>query len=232
MNAPPYTLRLEREDGELLVIDGLAVVRAFLSGDPSAQPGGYDSRAGQGDAARITRADVTTMNQTMRARSGHRYWQAIYDDPQQWLAAIPTELDLIETDDGEWESAPGDGLVSHAIAHCIQPGIALAGATKVLHLKRPRLFPVLDSFVVQVLGINVSPDAGRDERIAVAQRLTKAIRREGRRNLAALRAIQGGIGKDGGLHLTLVRILDICLWFAHPAAGVPGTAREIYVGLR
>lgn len=232
MNVSPYTLRIEREDGELLVIEGLAVVRAFITGDPSAQPGGYDSHAGQGDPARITKVDVTTMNQTMRARSGHRYWQATYDDPQDWLAAIPTELDLIETDDEEWESARGDERVSDAIARCIQPGIALAGATKVLHLKRPRLFPVLDSLVAQVLGVNISLDASRDERIAVAQRLAAAIRREGRRNIPALRAIQAEIANAGGLYLTLVRILDICLWFAHPAAGVPGAAREIRVGLR
>jgi hypothetical protein len=114
----------------------------------------------------------------------------------------------------------------------VQPGIGLAGATKLLHLKRPRLFPVLDSLVVEVMGINVGDDATREQRIAIAQQVAAAIRREGRRNIDALRAIQAEVGDGGRLRLTLVRILDICLWFAHPAAGVPGALREIRVGMR
>jgi hypothetical protein len=232
MDQSPYTLRVEREDGELLVLDGLALVRGFIAGDPSAQPGGYDSRAGAGDPERISKADVTTMNQTMRARSGHKYWAATYADPQEWLAAIALDLDLIETDDAEWNAARGDDLVADVINRCVQPGIGLAGATKLLHLKRPRLFPVLDSLVVEVMGINVGDDATREQRIAIAQQVAAAIRREGRRNIDALRAIQAEVGDGGRLRLTLVRILDICLWFAHPAAGVPGALREIRVGMR
>lgn len=232
MNDSPYTLRIERLDDELLVLDGLALVRGFMATDPSAQAGGYDSRAGNGDPARITKADVTTMNQTMRARSGHKYWTATYDDPQEWLAAIAPDLDLIETDEAEWDGCRGAELVSDAIAHCVQPGIGLAGATKVLHLKRPRLFPVLDSFVVEIMGINVGDDVPREQRIAIAQKVTAAIRREGRKNIEVLRAIRDEIASGGSMGLSLVRILDVCLWFAHPAAGVPGAMREIRVGLR
>ena len=153
-------------------------------------------------------------------------------DPQAWLARLALELDRIETDDPDWMAASGDEFVSDAIAACLQPGVGLAGATKVLHLKRPRLFPVLDSLVVQMMGINVGDDMSRTQRIAVAERVTAALRREGRRNVEALRAIQTEVNDGGGVRLTLVRILDICLWFAHPAAGVPGARREIRVRVR
>ena len=42
----PYTLRVEREDGELVLIEGLEIVRGFLAGDLSAKPGGYNDLAG------------------------------------------------------------------------------------------------------------------------------------------------------------------------------------------
>lgn len=48
-----FTLRVEREDGETLILKGLALARAFFTGDPSAKPGGYDSLAGSGDRDRI-----------------------------------------------------------------------------------------------------------------------------------------------------------------------------------
>lgn len=232
MDASQHTLHVEREDGERLVLDGLALVRGFMRADPSAQPGGYDARAGIGDPSRITSADITTVNQTMRARSGHKYWAQLYEDPQQWLASIPAGLDLIETGDEDWTAAGGDDLVSNAIARCVRPGIGLAGATKVLHLKRPRLFPVLDSFVVEIMGINVADDAPREQRVRIAQQVTAALRREGRRNVEPLRAIGEAIVGDGGVQMSLVRLLDICLWFAHPAAGVTGALREIRVALR
>jgi hypothetical protein len=227
----PYTLRIEREDGELLVIDGLDLVIGFIAGDPSAQPGGYDALAGTGNRDRITKEDVIAVNTTMRARSSHKFWQPVFDGDQAWLSEIGVDLDIVETDDAEWRAARGAELVSAAIASCIRPHIALARATKVLHLKRPKVFPVLDELVVQVMGINLPDDPSREKRIEIAQRATAAIRQQGRANIEPLRAIQVQLPADGPT-LSLVRILDICLWFSHPAAGVRGVAREIRVGLR
>jgi hypothetical protein len=59
MPDPQYELRVEREDGELLVIEGLDMLSSFIAGDPSAQPGGYDAFAGKGDRARISADNVT-----------------------------------------------------------------------------------------------------------------------------------------------------------------------------
>jgi hypothetical protein len=65
----PYTLRVESEDEEVVLIEGLEVVRGFLGGDLSAKPGGYNDLAGTGDRARISVDDVRTVNKTMRSRA-------------------------------------------------------------------------------------------------------------------------------------------------------------------
>ena len=222
-------LRLEREDGELLVLDGLALVLGFIAGDLSARPGGYDHQAGHGDREAITLDDIVLVNSTMRSRAEHARWKPIIDADQRWLARIPEDLDLIEADDEAWAAAEGDRLVNEAIGRCIVPYIALARATKVLHLKRPRAFPVLDELVVEMMGVPV-PD-NLDKRIKAAQRVTAAIRREGQRNIDALRRIQEATATER-VRLSLVRLLDIALWFSHPAAGVDGTVREIVVTVR
>ena len=223
-------LRIRREDDERLVLDGLGLVRGFLAGDPSARPGGYNSLAGKGALDRITPADVTTINETMRARSSHDAWEAVFADDQAWLAAIPEDLDLIATEEAEWEQMDAAELVSAAIAACTRPNIGLARATKVLHLKRPYAFPVLDRFVLEVMGVSVPNRPSVAELVALGRKLTAAIRREGRANLDVLRCIQLALEGEG-VELSLVRILDIALWFSHPAAGVPGTLRELAVSV-
>ena len=79
--------------------------------------------------------------------------------------------------------------------------------------------------------MGLSLPAKPERRVAVAKRVTAAIRREGRRNIDALHNIQAELAKDGH-ELSLVRIFDIALWFSHPAASVEGAKRETRVGLR
>jgi hypothetical protein len=225
----PYTLRVEREDGELVVIEGLEVVQGFLARDLSAKPGGFNDLAGTGDRARISVDDVRTVNKTMRSRSKYAYWQPVFDDAQTWLEEIPDDLDIIEANDDEWNAANGSALVSKAIESCIRPHIALARSTKVLHLKRPYMFPVLDELIVEMMGVSLPTKP--DQRAVVAKRVTAAIRREGRRNIDALRNIQAELATSD-IKLSLVRIFDIALWFSHPAASVAGAEREIRISMR
>ena len=229
MEACEFTIRVERVDGELLMLDGLGLARAFFTGDPSAQAGGYDSLAGTGDPDRITVDDVIAMNRSMRARSEHARWTPVFDSDQAWLRAIPRELDLLEADDDRWAAIGGDALVSAAITGCIHRGIGLASATKVLHLKRPRLVPLLDRLALQMLGVNARDDPTPDQRIALARDVVTAIRREGRANISALRSIQQQLANDG-IDRPVVRIFDVILWFSHPAAGVRGATRTMSVG--
>jgi hypothetical protein len=229
--AEPDLIVVKREDGESLVLSGLSLARVFFTGDPSSKPGGYDSLAGSGDRDRIVAADVVAMNTTMRARSAHAAWKPVLEGDQGWLRSIPFELDIVQADEEAWGTANGDALLSQAIAACIHPGIGLASATKVLHLKRPYLMPILDRLVAEMMGVNLPDNPSAAQRVARGQQLTAAIRREGRRNVQVLRRIQEELAAEG-VERTLIRIFDGILWYAHPAAGVPGGERAISVGIR
>lgn len=82
-------------------------------------------------------------------------------------------------------------------------------STKVLHLKRPQVFPVLDSLVLEQIGAtSQSVEAMLDH-----------LRSVGRENLAILKKVQTQLG-DQGVKRTLVRIMDGLLWASHPDAGL------------
>ena len=223
-------LRVTREDDERLVLDGLALARAFFTGDASAQPGGYASLVGAGDRDRIVIDDVIAMNTTMRARSAHESWDPVLSSDQAWLHDLPFDLDLVAAEDDQWQAADGDGVLSAAIAACIHPGIGLASATKVLHLKRPHLVPILDRLVAEVMGVNLPDNPTVAQRQAIGSQLATAIRREARLNIDVLRRIQLELAEDG-IQRTLIRIFDVIRWFSHPASGVAGVKRCIAVGV-
>ena len=226
-----YRLYVRRENGEDLLLDGLALARAFFIADPSAQPGGYDSLAGLGDPDRVVLEDIVAMNTTMRARSKHSLWEPVLASDQRWLRAIPTDLDLVEAEDREWAAISGDALLADAIRACVHPGIGLAGATKLLHLKRPRLIPILDQLVAEMMGVSLPASPTVEQRVAIAQRLASAIRREARSNVEVLRRIRTQLA-TGEITRPLIRIFDAILWFSHPAASVTGAKRSIAVGLQ
>jgi hypothetical protein len=99
-----------------------------------------------------------------------------------------------------------------------------------LHLKRPKLFPVLDQLVAQILGAPVSLDASAKVKAQAATNLVIHLRRQGRNNIQALHKIQAQLADDG-FERSLVRILDAALWLSHPAAGIGGTKRIFTCGL-
>lgn len=164
----------------------------------------------------------------MRARSKHEWWEAVLNRELDWLAALNPELDLISAAEDEWQAADGERLAAAALAATIGPRRGPSVATKVLHLKRPRLFPVLDDFVAVMLGVNMPDDAPAERRIEIASRLMFHLRAQGRANLEQLQTIQALLSAEG-TDRPLVRILDAIVWFSHPAAGVPNATREIVV---
>lgn len=164
----------------------------------------------------------------MRARSNHQWWEPVLNRELEWLSALDPTLDLIVASDDEWRIADGERLATAALTAVIGHHRGPSVATKVLHLKRPRLFPVLDDFVAVMLGINMPDDAPKGRRIKIAVGLLLHLRAQGRANLEQLQTIHSML-KTEGINRPIVRILDAIVWFAHPAAGVPNATREITV---
>lgn len=230
---PSMTLRIERLDGGLLVLDGWGLAARFFALDPSSVGvGSYDSLAGLGVRDRITDADITAINRTMRARSAKKWWQPIVNQPLAWLAALPEDLDLIETDHAAWSAAGGQDLVAGALAAGCGRGRGVSVTTKVLHLKRPLLIPVLDGLVVDQFGTSLptEPDK-RAEAAARAADLVAHLREQGRANLSPLKRIRDRLAIDG-TQRSLVRVFDAVLWLSHPGAVVAGAERSVTVELR
>ncbi len=226
---PDTTLAIDRLDGETLVLDGYGLASAFFKGDQSSiGVGAYDSLAGNGDPRVITTGDLEAINRTMRARSRHQAWQPLLNRPLTWLSALHPDLDLIAASEDEWNAAKADRGIEAALRETIGPSRGVSVATKVLHLKRPRLVPVLDDLVAVMLGRNMPTEASHGRRVELAMELVLHLRREGRRNLPALMAVQGSLRQEG-IDRPLLRILDAIVWFSHPAAGVTGARREITV---
>ena len=226
-----YTLRVERVDGEQLVLDGMSLALAFFASDTSDQIPGFDPLGGLGDPNRIVIDDVIVMNTTMRSRSKHSLWDPVLTSRQAWLREISPEFDMLAISDTEWQDIGGDALLAEAIRGCIHPGIGLAGATKLLHLKRPRFFPILDQLVAEIMGVRLPDGPSVEQRLAVARRLATALRQEGRRNVEPLGRIRDRLAQDG-IERPLIRIFDAILWSAHPAAGITAAKRSITVSLR
>jgi hypothetical protein len=210
---------VRRLDGgpSLIIEDASSLAHAFFSRDPSSTgPNSFDARAGYGDSERITTDDIRAINQTMRARSPHTAWEALTSaGPLPWLAALDLSWDLVRLRDHEWERFGCTALLEAAFAATIAPYRNLAVATKVLHFKRPSLFPVLDLLVVQQLG-------GVGQRPI---RLLLHLRAEGRRNRLALEHIQKEL-QQANITRTLIRIMDVLIWSSHPGAGIAVTGWE------
>lgn len=221
------TLEIERLDGGLLRLDGWGLASEFFATDPSSSPGGYDSAKRSTSRGMIETPDILALNQTMRARSPHAAWSAITGVPLPWLAVISLDLDLIETGDDEWAAADGATLIGDAMSGAVGKGRGPSVATKMLHLKRPRLFPIIDGLVVQMLGGGISGDATSAVKAEQATRLILHLRVQGRRNLAALETIRIRLGQER----SLVRILDAVLWSSHSAVNGFGSRRVIDVAL-
>lgn len=203
------------------VIEGAQwLAETFFRRDPSASgPKSYDVRIVETQADpwlrdHIVDADVTTVNTTMAARTGHEIWAPIVGETSlPWLEAIDPTWDLVAMSDDEWSSREVSRRLYDAFKAVRRKGLGIAVATKVLHMKRPALIPVLDSLVLAQVGIRPTDD------VATWVAGTERVRDVGRSNALALTAIREHLAACGIEGRSTVRILDALLWASHPAAG-------------
>jgi len=209
------TVSVERMDGgpRLVIEQAQSLAYDFFTRDASAVGDkAYDAQVGLTDPNRVTVADVVAINTTMRARSPHTAWELLTaaPEPLSWLVAIPPDASLFRMGDDEWQALRP--VLAQALAAAIGPYRNLSVATKVLHLKRPWLFPVLDSLVLQQLG-----GLGRPHLDVLGH-----LRSVGVANRKALDLIAVSLAQAGLRPRSDVRVMDALLWSSHPAAGLAG----------
>lgn len=202
--------RIRRPD--LVIADPYALALKFFLEDPSSVgPLAYDRyiASGESPANRIVLEDVVAINRTMRARSAHTRWTALIESgdlPE--LEAVDTGWDAFLTTDDEWDRNAVPQRVASLVDAVLCRGIGVSVATKALHIKRPAVIPICDSYVLQLIGI---PERGGASVAAVIQHL-----RESRAGLLAmLTDIQRRLS-EAGIERTLVRIMDVLVWGSHP----------------
>lgn len=215
----PVTVTIRRVDGgPTLVIEGAQwVAETFFRLDRSAVgPKSYDARVQSCPKDRFELADLRAVNGSMATRMSDKWWIELLDGvPRPWLAALDPAWTLLDLSDAAWEENHVTDPLRAALKEMVGDHRGLSVATKLLHLKRPALVPILDGLVADQLG-------GRGlEGVA----LIEHARAEGRRNLVALQEIRRELatlaGTDGRpISRSLVRILDVLLWATHPASAL------------
>jgi hypothetical protein len=211
-------IRLEMLSGAVLVFDDPApLIRLFVGADESI---GYDDWARETPPSHLVAEDVSALNRYARARSGHVHWQALIEDhAPAWLAAIDPRWDAAMTDESEWERAEIARKVEAAFAAMCGPHRGLSVVSKMLHLKRPRLIPLMDAFVVEQLGLRVPAQATPAVQAGCAGRAITHLAGQARSNRAALLDLQRELSREG-IERSAIRLIDILVWSAHPAASL------------
>jgi hypothetical protein len=157
----------------------------------------------------VTEADVSAINVTMGARSPHIDWADLIkrgDLPE--LIALGKNLDLFTSSERVWTRERIPIRLAALFNAVIGKGIGIARATKMLHIKRPKLIPVCDSYVLGLMGV---PNVGADSGVALVEHL-RAVRKD---LLPTLLDCQARL-RELGVDRTLVRILDSLIWSAYP----------------
>jgi uncharacterized protein DUF6308 len=186
-------------------------LRFFSEDQSSVGPAAYDVyiSSRESPANRIVVQDVVAINRTMRARSSHTHWMPVIargDLPE--LVAVDPAWDAFLTPDGEWAQSQVLQRVTSLVDSILGRGLGVSVATKILHIKRPALIPICDSYVLQLMGI---PGGTGVSTAALIQHL-----RESRSELLpTLTDIQSRL-QAVGIERTLMRIMDVLVWGSHP----------------
>jgi len=172
--------------------------------------GGYDDRHNPTDL--ITKEDLEAANNLYARMSVLDFRRILGNAEIPGLMSAVRDVELASVTDEEWNSVKTAvrPLLSAFLA--IQ-NVKLAKTMKILHLKRPHLFPILDSFVVKFLtGNDMEKNRFSDEELLEIglDSLEKA-RKDIIKNMAAFEALQSRLS-NLPTPLTVVRMYDILCW--------------------
>jgi hypothetical protein len=111
--------------------------------------------------------------------------------------------------DDDWEQVRSK-IENLLVSFCSIKGIAVT--TKVLHLKRPELIPILDSFVVKfLLGIDTGSISGKARLVEAGVKAIDTARANIRNSWEGFISLQQKLS-DLPIQLTKVRLYDILVW--------------------
>lgn len=130
-------------------------------------------------------------------RSDLAFFHDLCADIDAWLADVPLDVSLSETDD----LGALLGLVDFAA-----PSFTLL--TKVLHRKRPQLVPIADRHVVD----RYRAITGERQAIRAWPMLLEALRADLRRNEQPIDSIVRTIAVGLGHQMSALRICDVVIW--------------------
>ena len=172
--------------------------------------GGYDDHHSITDV--VTEDDLEAAN-NLYAHMNSEDRRRIRGNPEihSKLAAVG-DAELGEVSDEEWEHIKA--VVRPLLAEFLSiPNVKLAKAMKVLHLKRPHLFPILDSFVVKFLTGNDLEENrfSEEELLQIGITSLETARADIVTNRAAFHDLETRLS-DLPSPLTAVRIYDILCW--------------------
>lgn len=180
-------------------------------------PGQYLAKA---NPNMITGAQIDLMNSpAMNARSRKASWQPFFGKPLSLLAAVTSDVDLIDADDGAYVTARQTVEALYwKLTSCI--GIRDVAASKLSYLHRPKLIAISDSYVRKLLKIpktNKNWGRGREQLVGRGLAVLDAVRGCGNTNsnvLTQLASHTNGLNYPDGVKVNLskARILDIYLW--------------------
>jgi hypothetical protein len=189
----------------------------FRANESSVGVGSYDEWVLLAhDPHRITTGDIGAVNRTMAARTSPSRWAdfTAASDNADWLLALEADWDLFATPESEWRQRRVQTRLGEAFAAVMGPYRGAAVVTKVLHIKRPRLIPVCDSYVAATMGVQLGDSSDWGSLLALVSHL----REQGRRNLDGLTTIQARL-HEAGISRSSVRILDALLWMRARSTG-------------
>ena len=88
----------------------------------------------------------------MRGRTPYKHWTRFTNGTDfVWLKAIQRDWDLIEMPGDEWGRTGCGDRIRDALIELNGPYRRASVVTKLLHIKRPRLIPICDSFVATTM---------------------------------------------------------------------------------
>ena len=91
-------------------------------------------------------------------------------------------------------------------------GVGLAVATKVLHLKRPKLIPILDSYIMKfLLDVDIAKQFSKTTLLECGMQAFEVTRRDLANNRQEFNSLQNRLG-DLPIHLEKTRFYDILCW--------------------